>query len=107
MQRDYNDELGTNWFSLRGGRIPSLFISTEMTYCRMPSFSGLVGFFNYQFNQDDSAVAACHTELPTGRMGVNFGSRTTASVFASVGILPLRDSIPSTASRGTGQRPGF
>lgn len=91
IEYDYNDDQGTNWFSFYGGRIPNLFMSTEMVYSQMLSFSGLVGTFNYHFDEDDSAVSAYHNQPPTGRMGVNLGPQSPNSIFATLGVLPLED----------------
>lgn len=91
LQYDYVDEEGNDWFSFWGGRIPNLFMSTEMNYSSMLSFTGLVGTFRYHFNQDDSAVSSYHAATPTGRYGINLGPQTPDGLFATLGILPIED----------------
>ncbi len=91
LQYDFKDDKGNDWFTLWGGRIPNVFMSTEMMYSPMLSFSGLVGTFRYHFNQDDSAVSSYHAPSPTSRNGINLGRQTPDSVFATLGILPIQN----------------
>ena len=91
MQYDYVDGKGNDWFSIWGGRIPNLFMSTEMMWSSMLSMSGVVGTFRYHLNQDDPNVSSYHAPNATGRYGVNLGSQTPDSVFLTAGVLPLED----------------
>jgi hypothetical protein len=96
FQYDFIDNDGNDWFTLWGGRIPNTFMSTEMMFSQMLSFSGLVGTFRYHFNQSDSMVSSYHAQPATSRMGMNLGPQTPDSVFATMGFLPIEDTAFSS-----------
>ena len=91
MQYDLVDEKGNDWLSVWGGRIPNLFMSTEMMWSSMLSMSGIVGTFRYHLNQDDPAVSKYKSPNATGRYGVNLGPQTPDSFYLTAGILPIED----------------
>ena len=91
MQYDLVDAKGNDWLSVWGGRIPNLFMSSEMMWSSMLSMSGIVGTFRYHMNQDDPAVSKYKAPNATGRYGVNLGPQTPDSFYLTTGVLPLED----------------
>lgn len=100
LQYDYVDGQGQDWLSFWGGRIPNPFMSTEMMYSPMLSFSGLVGVVRVPV-QEAAGAAAYKNQSPTSRYGINTGPQTPGNLFLTAGVLPLQDVNFSTSDKWT------
>jgi hypothetical protein len=99
LQYDFVDAKGRDWFSVYGGRFANPFVSTDVVYDPDLSMEGLAGSFRWRFNQGDPAVKNYKAPEPTARFGVNQGSQTPDSVFATLGVFPIEEVNFSTSDK--------
>ncbi|NJD06805.1 MAG: hypothetical protein FIA97_09960 [Methylococcaceae bacterium] len=91
LQYDFVDGKGRDWFSVYGGRFANPFVSTDVVYDPDLSFEGLASTFRWRFNQSVPAVKNYKASSPTARFGINQGTQTPDTLFATLGVFPIEE----------------
>ncbi|NJD33763.1 MAG: hypothetical protein FIA96_02825 [Betaproteobacteria bacterium] len=99
LQYDFADAKGRDWFSVYGGRFANPFVSTDVVFDQDLSMEGLAGTFRWRFNRDDPTVKGYQAPSPTARFGINQGTQTPDSVFATLGVFPIEEVNFSTSDK--------